>query len=75
MYTKTGVLLSLKENIQAVKDELNSEEKFFENAIRTERFVKKYQKPLIAAVVALVIGLGSYAGYGVYADGQIKKAF
>jgi hypothetical protein len=74
MYTKIGVLLSLKENIQAVKDELNSEEKFFENAIRTERFVKKYQKPLIAAVVALVIGLGSYAGYGVYADGQIKKA-
>jgi len=66
--------LSLKENIQAVKDELNSEEKFFENAIRTERFVKRYQKPLIASVVALVIGLSSYVGYGIYADAQTAKA-
>lgn len=66
--------MSLKENIQAVKDELNSEEKFFENAIRTERFVKKYQKPLIASVAALVIGLSSYVGYGLYADMQVKKA-
>ena len=66
--------MSLKENIQAVKNELNSEEKFFENAIRTERFVKKYQKPLIIAVVAVVVGLGAYVAYGVYADRQIKKA-
>ncbi len=66
--------MSLKENIQAVKDELNSEEKFFENAIRTERFVKKYQKPLIASVVALVLGLGGYVGYGIYVDAQTKKA-
>jgi hypothetical protein len=66
--------LSLQENIQAVKDGLNSEEKFFENAIRTERFVKKYQKPLIASVVALVVGLSSYVGYGIYADAQTAKA-
>ena len=66
--------MSLKENIQAVKDELNSEEKFFENAIRTERFVKKYQKPLIASVAALVVALSSYVGYGIYADAQSKKA-
>ncbi len=66
--------MSLKENIQAVKDELNSEEKFFENAIRTERFVKRYQKPLMASVVALVIGLSSYVGYGIYTDTQTAKA-
>lgn len=66
--------MSLQENIQAVKDGLNSEEKFFENAIRTERFVKKYQKPLVASVVALVIGLSSYVGYGIYADAQTTKA-
>jgi hypothetical protein len=74
MHIKIGVLLNLKENIQAVKDELNSEEKFFENAIRTERFVKKYQKPLIVSVAALVIGLSSYIAYDFYADNQVKKA-
>ena len=38
-----------------VKEELNSEEKFFEKAVVTEKFVKKYKKPLIGAVVAIVI--------------------
>lgn len=66
--------MSLQENIQAVKDGLNSEEKFFENAIRTERFVKKYQKPLIASVVAVVLGVSGYVGYGMYSQGQTVKA-
>ena len=52
--------MSLKENIEMVKEELNSEEQFFEKAVQTERFVKRYKKPLIgivsAAVLALVIG-------------------
>ncbi len=47
--------MSLKENIEMVKEELNSEEKFFENAVKTERFVKKYKKPLIAAVAGLIV--------------------
>jgi len=52
--------VSLKENIEMVKEELNSEEQFFEKAVQTERFVKRYKKPLIglisAAVLALIIG-------------------
>ena len=53
--------VSLKENIEMVKEELNSEEQFFEKAVQTERFVKQYKKPLIGIVVAaiLVIGVGS----------------
>ncbi|OHE19393.1 MAG: hypothetical protein A2525_03100, partial [Sulfurimonas sp. RIFOXYD12_FULL_36_11] len=45
-------------NISMVKEELNSEEKFFEKAVMTEKFLKKYKKIMIAsaAVVALVIG-------------------
>ncbi len=46
--------MSLKDNIKAVKDELNSEEKFFEKAVLTERFVKRYKKPLISIVVLIV---------------------
>lgn len=47
--------MSLKNDIEMVKEELNSEEKFFEKAVVTEKFVKKYKKPLIGAVVAIVI--------------------
>ena len=46
--------MSLKENIEMVKDELSSEEKFFEKAVVTERFVKKYKKPLIGSVVVII---------------------
>jgi hypothetical protein len=41
-----GFLLSLKENINMVREELNSEEKFFEKAVITEKFVKKYKNLL-----------------------------
>ena len=47
--------MSLKENIEMVKEELNSEEKFFEKAVITEKFVKKYKNMMIASVVAVVL--------------------
>jgi hypothetical protein len=47
--------LSLKENIEMVKEELNSEEKFFENAVKAERFVKKYKNAIIGGISAVVV--------------------
>lgn len=47
--------MSLKENIDMVKEELSQEEKMFESAVKTERFVKKYKMPLIGAIVAIVV--------------------
>ncbi len=49
--------MSLKENIDMVREELNQEEKMFENAVRTERFVKKYKTPLLSAIVAIIVVL------------------
>jgi hypothetical protein len=49
--------VSLKENISMVKEELNAEEQFFEQAVKTERFIKKYKKPLIGVVGAIVLGV------------------
>jgi len=66
--------LSLKENMEALKEELSSEEKFFESAVRTERFVKRYQKPLIATVVASLLAVGGAIGYQAYSDAKIESS-
>jgi len=65
--------LSLKENIQALKEELNSEEKFFESAVRTERFVKKYQKPMIASVIVVFLSLGGSVVYQMLHDAKVER--
>lgn len=57
-----GYPLALKENLDAVKQELGSEEQFLESMIKGERFFKKYKFPIIGGV-GLVIALG--IGYAV----------
>ncbi len=53
--------MSLKENIDFVKKEMDSEEKFLESAIHVERFVKKYKILLLASLAAVVaIWIGYY---------------
>lgn len=47
--------MNLKDNISMVKEELNSEEKFFEKAVVTEKFIKKYKNVIIGSVVAVVL--------------------
>jgi len=54
--------VGLKENMAMVKEELNSEEQFFEQAVKTERFVKKHKMKLIAAGVAVVAAIVVTAG-------------
>jgi len=66
--------LSLKENIEMVKDELNSEEKFFEKAVMTERFVKKYKKPLIGLVAAIILVVAADLGYEASEQHRIESA-
>ena len=54
--------MSLKDDVNYVKDELSSEEKFLEGFVKTERFYKK-NKILIIAVVVILLGslIGFYA--------------
>lgn len=66
--------MSIKENIQTIKDELSSEEKFFESAIRTERFVKKYQKPLMASVISLLLIVGGAIAYQAYDQAKVENS-
>ena len=70
--------MSLKENISMVKQELSAEEQFFEQAVKTERFVKKYRKPLIAVAVAIGIAVAGTMGYDAYEASvrtEVNEAF
>lgn len=49
--------MSIKEDVNYVKNELSNEEKFLENFVKGERFFKKYKTLIIAVVVILIIGL------------------
>ena len=48
--------MSLKENVNYVKDELNTEEKFLESFVKVERFYKKYKLIIIVAFVIIIGG-------------------
>jgi len=66
--------LSLKENIDLVKEELNSEEKFFEKAVITEKFVNKYKNAIIGGVVAVVIAVGANIAYEANKSATLEEA-
>jgi len=66
--------VSLKENIEMVKSELNSEEQFFEKAVQTERFVKKYKKPLIGIVSAAIIAIAIGTVYDITMQNKIDQS-
>lgn len=46
--------MGLKDNLKAVKNELNTEEQFIENFIKGERFIRKYKFYKSAVVIILV---------------------
>jgi len=54
--------MSLKENVSYIKDEITTEEQFFENFFKIEKFYKKYKKVIIATVVLAVVAV---VGMGV----------
>ncbi len=67
-------VLSLKNDIKMVKEELNSEEKFFEKAVMTEKFVKKYKNVMIATVIAIVLLVVANVAYDINKQSQIEAA-
>ena len=66
--------MSLKQDIEMVKEELNSEEKFFEKAVMTEKFVKKYKNLMIASVVVVVVLVGADIGYTINKQNRVDAA-
>lgn len=66
--------MSLKNNIDMVKEELNSEEKFFEKAVVTEKFVKKYKNAIIGTIAAVIVITVANIAYDINKQGQIDAA-
>ena len=66
--------MSLKEDLKAVKEELNTEEQFLEGLIRAERFYKKYKKPIIALVVLCVIAFVGFSIKSYMDEANLKAA-
>ena len=68
------VFLNIKNDISMVRDELNSEEKFFEKAVMTEKFVKKYKKPMIGILAAIILVVGGNVAYDINKQNKIESA-
>ena len=66
--------MSLKTDIEMVKDELTSEEKFFEKAVVTEKFVKKYKNLIIGGVIATVLFIAGNVTYTINKQNTIDSA-
>lgn len=66
--------MSLKNDIDMVKEELNSEEKFFEKAVITEKFVKKYKNLMIGSVVVIALLIGGNIAYDMNKQSTLDAA-
>ncbi len=66
--------MSLQEDINGVKQELDNEEKFLTAFVKTEKFVKKYKMVFIAFASSVVLGGVGYQAYGYYEEQRIGAA-
>lgn len=66
--------MSLKENIDAIKEELSTEEKFLESMIKGESFFKKNKKLIISALVAIFLGVVASAFYNYQKEQNLKDS-
>lgn len=53
--------MSLKENVSYIKDEISTEEQFFENFFKIEKFYKKYKKIIFITSVLLILGVVGFS--------------
>jgi len=66
--------VSIKDELQIVKEELTSDEKMLESAFRLERLYKKYKKMIWTVIALTVIGFGGKAAWGIYLQNKLDAA-
>lgn len=53
---KKARYMSIKDDVNYIKNELSSEEKFLESFVKTERFFKKYKKLIVVLIITVIVG-------------------
>ncbi len=66
--------MALKDNIEAVKKEIGTEEQFLEGIIKSERFFKRHKKSLIAVVAVVLLAGGGYAIADAAKESRLKAS-
>ncbi len=66
--------MSIKDELEQVKQELSSDEKLLEQAFHLEKFFKKYKLPIIAATALLIIAFAGYKVNNYLANQKLEKA-
>lgn len=66
--------MSVKQDIEYIKHELDTEEKFLSTIAHAERFWKRFKRPIIGVIAALVLGWGGFYAFNVYRNHQIDAA-
>lgn len=65
--------MSLKQNVNYIKEEINNDEKMLEGLIRFEGWFRRYKIPLVVIAVLLVLfGIG-YSANNYYQESQKEK--
>ena len=66
--------MALKENIEAIKKGIGTEEQFLEGLIKSERFYKKYKRSIISAAIVFVLAGSSYVAMTVMKESRLEAS-
>ena len=66
--------MSIKDELNYVKEELSSDEKLLENAFKLERLYKKHKIKIWAVVAVVVLGFGAKVAISSYQEHKLMKA-
>ncbi len=66
--------MALKEDLKYIKEEIGTEEKFFESFLRLEKFFKKYKILLIVLAAGIIVGTVGYQGYLYFKERRLLAA-
>lgn len=66
--------MSIKENLNAIKRGISTEEQFLEGFIRGERIFRKYRKYLFAILILIVVGVAGYLINDYMSKAKLEKA-
>jgi len=66
--------MSIKDELQHVKEELSGDEKILESAFKLERLYKKYKILIWGVLILVLVGIGGNIAWGAYQQSKLDAA-